>query len=189
MFVFGLPNMDYGIRIEGPYTVERTGTLDKNGQDYLVFYLYHPGDYSADLIYNKETVDTTFFQILKQETEINETDEEEDFEEEDFGELANYLEKPEIFSNLLMSLDLPSLSRLGEVSRQSLFERLTSPLFQNNYIAKLKCVRLLEQLINLLPEIYSPTPLQKALAGENDAYIREYLEKILMKLHEFLSTN
>ncbi len=101
----------------------------------------------------------------------------------------HYLEKPEIFSNLLMSLDLSALSRLGEVSRQSLFQRLTSPLFQNNYIAKLNCVRLLEQLINFLPDIYSPTPLQEALASENDAHIREYLEKILMKLHEFLSTN
>ncbi|MFX0063472.1 MAG: HEAT repeat domain-containing protein [Candidatus Hermodarchaeota archaeon] len=99
----------------------------------------------------------------------------------------HYLEKPETFSNLLMSLDLSALSRLGEVSRQSLFESLSSPLFQNNYIAKLNCVRLLEQLINFLPDIYSATPLQEALVSENDAYIREYLEKILMKLHEFLS--
>ncbi|MFX1254501.1 MAG: HEAT repeat domain-containing protein [Promethearchaeota archaeon] len=101
----------------------------------------------------------------------------------------HYLEKPKMFSNLLMSLDLSSLSRLGEVSRQSLFQRLISPLFQNNYIAKLKCVRLLEELINFLPEIYTSTPLQEALASENDVHIREYLEKVLIKLHEFLSTN
>ncbi|MFX0090769.1 MAG: HEAT repeat domain-containing protein [Candidatus Hodarchaeota archaeon] len=97
-----------------------------------------------------------------------------------------YLNHPEAFSGLLLSLDVTALSRLGEVSRQSLFQELSSPLFQKSFLSRLKCAQTLEKALNFMSDFYAPSILKDALLSENDPFIKSILEKILIDLQNYV---